>query len=187
MKYSVFTTAFALAIAASQVDAQTLSSDSNSMSQSGSNSIVTFEGNSANVPGVNAPGIIHTSPCVVSASGGVSVAGFGISGGGGKVDENCVLLQQAAALQAVGGNQLAMNHLCQETSMNETMRVTGYQCPQRSDNAQATSRQSSNNNSRSVAYASCRFDEQQNAIRVRPASGASQEEAVSQCRQRLGM
>lgn len=44
---------------------------------------------SANAPSMPAPGIHHTAPCIIGRSSGVSVAGFGVSGGGGSIDENC--------------------------------------------------------------------------------------------------
>lgn len=161
-----------------QVQAQT-TSNSNSNSQSGSQSVIQFEGGQSfrNTPSVSAPGIIHTSPCVVSQSGGVSFSGFGISGGSGKIDENCVLLQQAAALQAVGGNKLAMNHLCKETSMRETMRVTGYNCPNRSVTHSKTKHD--------IYYDKCYKNEETGNIHVRPKSKGVLDAAISQCKKSL--
>lgn len=163
--------------ASSYADAQS-NSTSNSNSQSGSQSVIQFEGGQSyrNTPSVSAPGIIHTSPCVVSQSGGVSFSGFGISGGSGKIDENCVLLQQAAALQAVGGNKLAMNHLCKETSMRETMRVTGYNCPSRAD--EKVDRNTTN-------YDKCYRNTETGKIHVRPKSKSVLKSAIDQCKKAL--
>ena len=59
-----------------------------------------------NTPMAYSPEAIPSAPCIKGYSGGASGASFGLSMGGGKVDEGCAIRETARAF-ALGGSKLA--------------------------------------------------------------------------------
>ena len=106
---------------ASPAAAQTV----NSGATSGSNSTsgVVLEGAEASniAPSMGAPGNMHTAPCVIGNSAGIAFPGGGFSAGGGRVNEDCVIREEAAIARALAGDRAAITHLC---SYNPRLRAT---------------------------------------------------------------
>jgi len=71
----------------SAVAAQTSDSASNSQSNSG----VVFGDSYAvqQAPSAVSPGIMHTAPCIVGSSAGIGIPGIGLSGGSGRLENEC--------------------------------------------------------------------------------------------------
>jgi len=69
-----------------------------------------------NVPSVSAPGIHSSNPCVVGSSGGVAAAGFGISGGKQKIDEDCVKRELTRIAFAAGMNNRGVYMWCEQAA-----------------------------------------------------------------------
>jgi len=126
MKFAAIATALIFATSAS---AQSVTSDS--VSQSGSYSGVVIEGSttdlSSQVPGMSAPSMSHTTSCALSASGAISGAGFGISFGNGRIDDECNTREEARFLHDLlsqrpsHARRAAIHHAC---SRDESMRNT---------------------------------------------------------------
>lgn len=77
-------------------------------------------------PDANAPMISGGNPCVVGMSAGISVTGFGLSGGSMFQDKECELRQQAALLANMGLRQEAVAILCQnDDKMQKALATTG--------------------------------------------------------------
>lgn len=68
-----------------------------------------------NVPSVSAPGMHSSNPCVVGSSGGVAAAGFGISGGKQKIDDECVKRELTRIAFAAGLMNRGTYMLCQQS------------------------------------------------------------------------
>jgi hypothetical protein len=81
-----------------------------------------------NVPDVVAPSIVGGNPCAVGVSGGVAVAGFGISGGGTWADRACERRQEAALLYNIGQHNASIALLCQDDHVREAMYSVGQAC-----------------------------------------------------------
>ena len=102
---------------------------SGSLSGSTSFSGVNIEGAAAAriAPGVSAPGVMHTAPCIVGRSAGISIIGGGFSGGGGTLEENCNTREEAQFLFEVlaqrnsPARQAAIYHMC---ATDESLRNT---------------------------------------------------------------
>ena len=131
MKIAAIATAIILATSAS---AQSVTSDS--VSQSGSYSGVTIEGSttdlSSQVPGMGAPSMSHTTSCALSASGAISGAGFGISFGNGRIDDECNTREEARFLHDLlsqrpsHARRAAIHHACsRDKSMRDTLVAIG--------------------------------------------------------------
>lgn len=97
-----------------------------------SNSGVTIEGSGPNVPGVGAPGMNHTAPCVIGHSSGVAVAGFGVSHGGGTIDDNCNTREEVKFLHNLlsqrnnMAKRVAIAHACaNDKSIQQTLVAMG--------------------------------------------------------------
>lgn len=54
-----------------------------------------------------APNVMPTAVCALSASGGLTVANFSLSGGGTWIDDNCVLLEQVRRANEIGQREVA--------------------------------------------------------------------------------
>lgn len=124
MKYAL---AAALIIASSAASAQEVTSESASGAQSFSG--VNIEGSAAAriAPSMGAPGVMHTAPCIIGHSVGVSVVGFGVANGGGRLEENCNTREEAQFLFEVlaqrdsQARQAAIYHMC---ATDESLRNT---------------------------------------------------------------
>lgn len=84
-----------------------------------------------NVPDVVAPSIVGGNPCAVGVSGGVAVAGFGISGGGTWADRACERRQEAALLYNIGMHEASIALLCQDDHVRDAMWSVGQSCGRR--------------------------------------------------------
>lgn len=121
-------------VAAASASAQSVSSES--VSQSGSYSGVVVEGSetdlSNQVPGMAAPGMSHTTSCALSATGAISMPGFGISFGNGRIDGECNTREEARFLHDLlsqrpsHARQAAIYHACsRDKSMRDTLVAIG--------------------------------------------------------------
>lgn len=81
-----------------------------------------------NVPEVIAPNIVGGNPCAVGVSGGVAVAGFGLTGGGTWADRACERRQEAALLYNIGQHEASIALLCQDDHVREAMTAVGQAC-----------------------------------------------------------
>jgi|TARA_R110000823_G_scaffold79742_6_gene181771 hypothetical protein len=123
------TTALALALAGG-ASAQSL--DSTSASQSQSYSGIQTEGDTINSSSAIAPSINATAPCVVPMSMGFGVAGFGLAGGTGKMDGDCVTRTEADILVSISTmpatqKVVAVTHFCTfDATMRQTMVALGW-------------------------------------------------------------
>lgn len=81
-----------------------------------------------NVPDVVAPSIVGGNPCAVGVSGGVAVAGFGITGGGTWADRACERRQEAALPYNIGMHEASIALLCQDDHVRDAMWSVGRSC-----------------------------------------------------------
>jgi len=96
------------------------------------NSKVEYSGSQTvkNVPNVNSPPLVTSNDtCMGSASGGLSVAGFGVGLGKTYVDDNCVMLKNARELWNMGMRAAGLALLCTSDDNRYALEVTGYDCP----------------------------------------------------------
>ncbi len=83
-----------------------------------------------NTPDVNAPGLYGgTNNCLVSGSGGVSVAGFGLSGGGMWEAQGCERRNDAVILFEANLPTVAVAMLCQDDETRNAFMAVGKPCP----------------------------------------------------------
>ncbi len=66
-----------------------------------------------NVPNVYSPNVYPTAPCMGSTSGGVAVAGFGVSLGSSWEAPECQILETARNFEQAGAKEDAMAIRCQ--------------------------------------------------------------------------
>lgn len=84
-----------------------------------------------NVPNVSAPPLISSNDtCMGSASGGVSVAGFGITGGSTYTDEHCKRIKMSRELWNKGMKAASLALDCMDADAREALELTGFTCPQ---------------------------------------------------------
>jgi hypothetical protein len=83
------------------------------------------------VPSVLAPSLTATlsDTCMGSASFGLSIVGFGATGGTTVVDEACVRRLDSREFRAMGLNDVALALLCQSESNRKAVESTGRLCP----------------------------------------------------------
>ena len=83
------------------------------------------------VPSVLAPSLTATmsDTCMGSASFGLSVVGFGATGGTTVVDEACVRRLDSREFRAMGLPDVALALLCQSESNRKAVESTGRLCP----------------------------------------------------------
>jgi hypothetical protein len=124
---AILTTVIALATAGG-ASAQSLDSQSQSQSYSG----IQTEGDTINSSSAIAPSINATAPCVVPMSMGFGVAGFGLAGGTGKMDGDCVTRTEADILVSISTmpaaqKVVAVTHFCTfDATMRQTMVALGW-------------------------------------------------------------
>jgi hypothetical protein len=82
-----------------------------------------------NVPEIVAPNISGGNPCLVGASGGLAVAGFGMTLGGGWEDKGCERRNSAALLNNIGQQAVAVALMCQDASVALAFATAGKPCP----------------------------------------------------------
>lgn len=83
------------------------------------------------VPNVEPPGIYGgTNPCSVGATGGVSVLGFGISGGETTSDEACEKRNISVILYQENEHGAAIAMLCELQGVPQAMAAAGTPCPE---------------------------------------------------------
>ena len=83
-----------------------------------------------NVPGVNAPPLVSSNDtCMGSSSGGVGVAGFGLSIGSTWADTNCKMLKNSRELWNMGMRGAALARMCMDAENKEALELSGFTCP----------------------------------------------------------
>lgn len=83
------------------------------------------------VPSVISPSLTATlsDTCMGSASFGLSVVGFGATGGTTVVDDACVRRLDSREFRAMGMNDVALALLCQSDANRKAIESTGRSCP----------------------------------------------------------
>lgn len=83
-----------------------------------------------NVPAIMAPSLTTTltETCMGSTSGGVAVAGFGVSLGGTWRDEECVNRLNARELRSFGDITVAREVMCSNAVVRAAFKKTGQPC-----------------------------------------------------------
>lgn len=79
-------------------------------------------------PDVAAPAIWSNNPCIISASGSVSVVGFGASLGAGIEDKDCTRRALAQLLSAMGYGPAAREVLCANREVRAAFLSVGQPC-----------------------------------------------------------
>jgi hypothetical protein len=82
-------------------------------------------------PAIAAPSLTTTlsDTCMGSASFGISVTGFGATGGTTMVDQACVRRLDAREFRAMGLTDVALALLCQSDANRRAVEATGHLCP----------------------------------------------------------
>lgn len=81
-----------------------------------------------NVPEIIPPSFGGTNVCAVGASGGVGVAGFGVTLGGSWSDSGCERRSEAVVLYQMGEHNAAIALMCQDKHVAEAMQAVGRGC-----------------------------------------------------------
>ncbi len=103
-----------------------------SQSQSQSGASLINQGDNVRVGTANPPSVNSTAPCVIGNSFGLGVAGFGIGGGTGRLDPECVTRQEAQILVEISNmrgepRRAAITHFCiNDESMRRSMIALGW-------------------------------------------------------------
>jgi hypothetical protein len=82
-------------------------------------------------PSIAAPALTTTlsDTCMGSASFGLSITGFGATGGTTLVDQACVRRLDAREFRAMGLTDVALALLCQSDANRRAVEATGHLCP----------------------------------------------------------
>lgn len=82
-------------------------------------------------PSIGAPALTTTlsDTCMGSASFGLSITGFGATGGTTLVDQACVRRLDAREFRAMGLTDVALALLCQSDANRRAVEATGHLCP----------------------------------------------------------
>lgn len=84
-----------------------------------------------NVPSMNAPPLTSSNDtCMGSVSGGVAVAGLGLSGGSTYTDEHCKRIKMSRELWNKGMKAASLAMDCMDPAAREALELTGFTCPQ---------------------------------------------------------
>lgn len=84
-----------------------------------------------NTPDASAPALYGgTNPCSVGVSGGIAVAGFGMSAGSTWSDRGCERRNGAVILFQANMPDVAVALLCEDTEMRSAFTFAGKPCPQ---------------------------------------------------------
>lgn len=92
------------------------------------------------VPNMVAPSLTTTlsDTCMGSSSFGLSIVGFGATGGTTVVDDACVRRLDSREFRAMGMNDVALALLCQSPANRKAVESTGRSCPAAAKEADAT-------------------------------------------------
>jgi len=94
-----------------------------------------------NVPSVSGPALTTSNDtCMGSTSGSVNVAGVGIGGGSTWTDTNCKMLKNSRELWNMGMKAAALALMCKDPDNREALEQTGFKCPEKKQEEQATPR-----------------------------------------------
>lgn len=102
----------ASAYAGAHVNAQTSSSATASTGNVSTGNLSVSQDYDDQAPAVSAPSVYTSAPCFVGISGGVSVAGFGASGGSGIEDKKCTVRETSRILYAQGEREASVRAMC---------------------------------------------------------------------------
>lgn len=80
------------------------------------------------VPDVAAPAIWSNNPCMVGASGGIGMQGFGLSFGAGIEDRDCTRRANAQHLVAMGETSAAREVMCGNAEVRAAFNRVGRPC-----------------------------------------------------------
>jgi len=82
-------------------------------------------------PAIAAPSLTSTfsDTCMGSSSFGLSIVGFGATGGTTMVDDACVRRLDSREFRAMGLNDVALALLCQSPANRKAVEATGRSCP----------------------------------------------------------
>ena len=84
-----------------------------------------------NVPSMNAPNLTSSNDtCMGSASGALSVAGFGVGGGSTYADEHCKRIKMSRELWNKGMKAASLAMDCMDPDAKTALELTGFTCPQ---------------------------------------------------------
>ena len=84
-----------------------------------------------NVPSIAAAPLASSNDtCMGSASGGLALAGFGLTGAGTYVDEHCKRIKMSRELWNKGMKAASLAMDCMDRDAREALELTGYTCPQ---------------------------------------------------------
>ncbi len=120
---------YASAYAGAHVNAQTSSTATASTGSVSTGNLSVSQDYDDQAPAVSAPSVYTSAPCFVGISGGVSVAGFGASGGSGIEDKNCTLRETARLLHGIGQKTAAVKVMCNDPLAAEALGP--MKCPPR--------------------------------------------------------
>lgn len=111
-------------------------SGGNTQSNAGNNTSVNVEGDRyeaqkrAPVSTAYSAGLTATNgTCFGSASAGVQLAGFAVTGGSTTFDDNCDRRYDAQELRALGMADAALALMCQKAAVAEAMKASNKPCP----------------------------------------------------------
>lgn len=96
------------------------------------NSKVHYSGSQTvkNVPNVSASPITTSNDtCMGSATGGVAVAGVGLTIGKTYTDENCIMLKNSREMWNMGMHAAGLALMCTDANNRYALEATGYKCP----------------------------------------------------------
>ena len=80
-------------------------------------------------PAVSAPGLVAgATTCLGSSSAGVSVPGFGVSGGSTVIDKGCQAINGSIRFAQLGMDAAAVQVMCNVPVYRKTLMETGYDC-----------------------------------------------------------
>lgn len=100
-------------------------------------------------PNLVAPSLTTTlsDTCMGSSSFGLSVVGFGATGGTTMVDQACVRRLDSREFRAMGMNDVALALLCQSPANKKAVESTGRSCPSATKETDASQPAAASNNS----------------------------------------
>jgi hypothetical protein len=142
MKYALSILAVVALTGTASANGVDVNADSQSLS--GAQAIINIEGSTVpqtvfegsnvpnNTPSVSAPGSMHTAPCVIGRSTGISLPGFGFSNSNGRVENNCNSREETGFIAQLmnmpngPAKQAAIYHACAtDASLRATLVAMG--------------------------------------------------------------
>lgn len=94
-------------------------------------STVTTDGTQTIRNNTQAPDVVTSgaNACATPIGASTSVLGFGFGFGATPVDKGCERRDDAAAMHALGHDDVAMGIMCESQDVADAMTATGHQCP----------------------------------------------------------